>query len=73
MPRKKKEHQHVEIVDQPDLVKDTTSQAVINTNTSALLSRRAQIAAMKNKDQELEEMKKDIKELKALVKKLGKG
>tara|TARA_R100001510_G_C7602248_1_gene168492 strand:- start:724 stop:942 length:219 start_codon:yes stop_codon:yes gene_type:complete len=72
MPRKKKE-QHVEIVDQPDLVKDTTSQAVINTNTSALLSRRAQIAAMKNKDQELEEMKKDIKELKALVKKLGKG
>ena len=73
MPRKKKEQQHVEIVDQPDLVKDTTSQAVINTNTSALLSRRAQIAAMKNKDQELEEMKKDIKELKALVKKLGKG
>jgi len=36
MPRKKK------VQDNPDLVKDTTSQAVINTNTSALLNRKMQ-------------------------------
>jgi cell shape-determining protein MreC len=67
MPRKKK------VQDNPDLVKDTTTQAVINTNTSALLNRRAQLSAMKAKDEELEDIKNDIKELKALVKKLGKG
>tara|TARA_Y100000385_G_scaffold232114_1_gene244487 strand:- start:1348 stop:1566 length:219 start_codon:yes stop_codon:yes gene_type:complete len=72
MPRKKKENQ-VEIIDQPDLVKDTTSQAVINNNTSALLNRRAQMNALRIKDQELDDIKKDIKELQALVKKLGKG
>jgi hypothetical protein len=67
MPRKKK------VQDNPDLVKDTTSQAVINTNTSALLNRRAQISAMQSKDEELTQIKNDIKELQALVKKLGKG
>ena len=67
MPRTKK------IKDNPDLIKDTNSQAVINTNTSALLNRRAQLSAMKAKDEELEDIKNDIKELKALVKKLGKG
>ena len=67
MPRTKK------IKDNPDLIKDTTTQAVINTNTSALLNRRAQLSAMKAKDEELEDIKNDIKELKALVKKLGKG
>ena len=67
MPRKKK------VQDNPDLVKDTTSQAVINTNTSALLNRRAQISSMKSKDEELAQIKNDIKELQALVKKLGKG
>jgi hypothetical protein len=67
MPRKAK------VKDNPDLVKDTTSQAVINTNTSALLNRRAQISAIKSKDEELTQMKNDIKELQALVKKLGKG
>ena len=69
---KKKETQ-IEIIDQPDLVKDTASQAVINTNTSQLMNRRSQMQAMLTKDAEIQEMKNDIKELKALVKKLGKG
>ena len=72
MAKAKKESQ-VEIIDQPDLVKDTSTQAVINTNTSQLMNRRPQMSAMRNKDAELEEIKNDIKELKALVKKLGKG
>ena len=72
MPRKKKET-HIRIEDNPDLVKDTASQAVINTNTSALMNRRAQMATMRSKDEEILSMKKDIEELKQLVKKLGKG
>ena len=71
MPRKKKET-HIQIEDNPDLVKDTASQAVINTNRNAILARRAQKDAMAKKDEELQEMKNDIAEIKELLKKLGK-
>ena len=67
MPRKKKET-HIQIEDNPDLVKDTASQAVINTNTSALMNRRAQMATMRSKDEEILSMKKDIEELKQVLK-----
>ena len=70
---KAKKETKVEILDQPDLVKDTTSQAVINTNSNALMNRRAQMRALQYKDQEIADIKKDIEELKKLVKKLGKG
>jgi hypothetical protein len=70
MAKAKKESQ-VEIIDQPDLVKDTSTQAVINTNTSQLMNRRSQMQAMLTKDAEIQEMKNGIKELKAIVKKLG--
>ncbi len=66
MPRTKK------IKDKPDLVKDTTSQAVINTNSNAILARRAQIAQEKAKEEELQSMKNDIAEIKELIKQLGK-
>ncbi len=66
MPRTKK------IKDNPDLIKDTTSQAVINTNRTAIQVRRAQIAHNKAKDEELNQMKNDIAELKSLLKSLGK-
>lgn len=66
MPRTKK------IKDKPDLIKDTTSQAVINTNSNAILARRAQMAELKAKDEELQTMKNDIAEIKELLKNLGK-
>jgi hypothetical protein len=65
MPRAKK------IKDNPDLIKDTTSQAVINTNRTAIQARRAQIAQNKQKEEELQTMKDDIAEIKSLLKKLG--
>jgi|TARA_R110000744_G_scaffold380384_1_gene501011 hypothetical protein len=65
MPRTKK------IKDNPDLIKDTTSQAVINTNSNAILARRQQLALIKSKDIELQQMKNDIAELQSLIKKLG--
>ena len=54
------------------MVKDTTSQAVINTNSNAILARRAQIAQEKAKEEELQSMKNDIAEIKELIKQLGK-
>ena len=65
MPRTKK------IKDNPDLIKDTTSQAVINTNSTAIQARRAQIALNKVKETELQIMKDDIAEIKLLIKQLG--
>lgn len=66
MPRTKK------IKDNPDLIKDITSQAVINTNRTAIQARRAQIANNKAKENELQMMKDDIAEIKSLIKQLGK-
>ena len=38
------------IIDYPDLEKDTSSGAVINTNTNAFSARRAQMKLDKEKD-----------------------
>lgn len=65
MPRTKK------IKDNPDLVKDIDTQAVINTNSNAIHARRAQIALTKAKDDEISKMKNDIAEIKSMLKKLG--
>lgn len=67
MPKSKK----VKIKDNPDLVKDVNTKAVINTNRSAIHARRAQIALNKEKDAELKGIKDDIAEIKSLLKKLG--
>lgn len=60
-----------QVKENPDLVKDTVTQAVINTNTSAFSARRDQLEKLKAKDSEIETMKSDIEELKQLIKKLG--
>ena len=59
------------VKENPDLVKDTATQAVINTNTSAFSARRDQLDKLKVKDSEIETMKSDIEELKKIIKKLG--
>ena len=59
------------VKENPDLVKDTVTQAVINTNTSAFSARRNQLDKLKAKNSEIETMKSDIEELKQLIKKLG--
>ena len=66
MPRKKK------VENLPGFEKDTVTNAVINTNSSAFSNRREQRSIMKSKDAELEQMKKDLEEIKTLLKKLGK-
>lgn len=56
----------------PDFEKDITTHAVINTNTTAFSNRRDQLAKLEQKNAELEQMKKDIAEIKELLKGLSK-
>ena len=60
------------IKENPDLVKDTTTGAVINTNSNAFARRRAQMAHQIEKDNKLEQLEKDVAELKKLIKGLSK-
>jgi len=56
----------------PDYEKDTVTNAVINTNTSAFSNRRDQLAKLQEKDAEMEAMKNDLAEIKKLLKGLSK-
>lgn len=55
-----------------DLVKDTSSQAVINTNSLAFSQRREQMAKLQEKDNRIEQLELDVAELKKLIKGLSK-
>ena len=61
------------VKENPDYIKDLTSGAVINTNSSAYEARLAQINKRKLDEQQsadIEDMKKQIADLTKLVKKL---
>ena len=52
----------------PDYEKDTVTNAVINTNTSAFSNRRDQLAKLQTRESEMEQMKNDLEEIKKLLK-----
>jgi len=56
------------IKENPDLVKDTSSGAVINTNSNAFAKRRMQMLNQKNKEERFEQMEQDIAEIKKTIK-----
>ena len=60
------------VKDNPDLERDMSSRAIINTNKNAFALRREQKAQAKIKEAEFEQMKSEIEELKKIVKKLSK-
>jgi len=59
------------IIGSPDLVKDTSNGAVINTNTNAFAKRRLQMQLAQEKDNKLAQLESDVAELKKIEKKLG--
>jgi uncharacterized protein YceH (UPF0502 family) len=59
------------IKENPDLVKDTNSGAVINTNANAFVQRREQMRISAEKDAKLSQLESDVAELKKMIKKLG--
>lgn len=75
MPRKKK----VAIVEEDNnLVRDLSTNAIINTNETAYERRLEQIQRKQSQEEidaaqraDIEELKADMKEIKALLKKLG--
>jgi len=76
MPRKKK----VQVENNPDLVRDTSTNAIINTNSDAYQARRAQIAAVKmqkeideKQRQDIDQLKTDMVEIKKMLEKLLGG
>ena len=76
MPRKKK----VQVENNPDLVRDTSTNAIINTNSSAYEARRAQISAANAQQkideqlrQDIDQLKNDMVEIKKMLEKLLGG
>jgi len=76
MPRKKK----VQVENNPDLVRDTSTNAIINTNSSAYEARRAQISAAnaqqkidEQQRQDIDQLKNDMVEIKKMLEKLLGG
>ena len=59
------------IIENPDLVKDTSTGAVINTNSNAFAQRREQMRILQEKDARLAQLVSDVDELKKMIKKLG--
>ena len=68
MPRKKKGKAIVE--DNPNLNRDLSSTAIINTNMDAYSQRLAQKAARQDSRTEINNLKDEVKELKDLIHKL---
>ena len=60
------------IKEHPDLVKDTNTGAVINTNSNAFAARREQMRLAHEKDSKILQLEKDVAELKKLIKGLSK-
>ena len=76
MARKKKEEIAI-VEDNPGLIRDTTSNAIINTNNDAFSQRRAQLAYIKLKGEvdeqqrsDIDALKKDVQDIKNLLKEL---
>jgi hypothetical protein len=76
LARKKKEEIAI-VEDNPSLVRDTTSNAIINTNNDAFSQRRTQLAYIKLKSEideqqrsDIDALKKDVQDIKNLLKEL---
>lgn len=64
--------------DNPGLIRDNASNAIINTNNNAFLQRRSQIATLKLKEEldiqqslDIKLLKKDMQDIKNLLKELA--
>ena len=76
MPRKKKTDQPevAKVEDYPDLVRDLSNNAIINTNETAFEQRLNKIKKTeldKKQSDDIVKLKEDVKEIKELLKKLA--
>lgn len=73
MARKSK----AKVVENPDLIRDLSTNAIINTNVNSFAARKMQLKVIKEKEnneqclkQEVEYLKSGLKQLKAIVNKI---
>ena len=76
MPRKKKveEPEIAQVEDNPDLVRDLSTNAIINTNNYAFENRLRQIEKSKldaKQSEDIVQLKKDVEEIKKLLEKIA--
>jgi len=76
MPRKKKIDQPevAKVEDYPDLVRDLSNNAIINTNETAFeqrLNKMKKVELDKKQSEDIVKLKEDVKEIKELLKKLA--
>ena len=76
MPRKKKIDQPevAKVEDYPDLVRDLSTNAIINTNETAFeqrLNKMKKVELDKKQSEDIVKLKEDVKEIKELLKKLA--
>ena len=61
---------YIEIHSQPGLVRDKNSGAILNINSNEIEAARKRKALRKQKDQEFENLKNEVSEIKELLLKL---
>jgi|KNS5DCM_BmetaT_FD_contig_31_2002233_length_405_multi_1_in_0_out_0_2 hypothetical protein len=76
MPRKKKieEPEIVPVENNPDLVRDLSTNAIINTNNTAFENRLKQIEKSEldaKQSEDIVQLKKDVEEIKKLLEKIA--
>lgn len=82
MPRRKKveEPEIAQVENNPDLVRDMSTTAIINTNNNAFAQRKAQQISVRMQQEidakqreDIDALKKDMEEIKAMLTKLVGG
>lgn len=61
------------VKDNPDLIRDLSTNAIINTNRNAFETRKAQQRYAAQKQNEIQELQSEIKEIKKILEKLVGG
>lgn len=61
------------VKDNPDLIRDLSTNAIINTNRNAFETRKAQQHYAAEKQNEIQELKSEINEIKKILEKLVGG
>lgn len=64
---------HIPVENSPNLVRDKSTGAIINTDKSGLELAKARKAARKKEQEELQNLKSEVKEIKELILQLSKS
>tara|TARA_R100000734_G_C3215844_1_gene29211 strand:- start:15 stop:236 length:222 start_codon:yes stop_codon:yes gene_type:complete len=64
---------HVKVEGHPDLVRDKNSGAILNINSKAMTAARERKKLFNDRQQEIEDIKRDVTDIKNILMKLVEG